>query len=113
MSRDSSQRAPLGLALVRELPGDCLSLIAPSGRLGAPSVTINANVGQLLAQQYLDLTQRLDLSIGRRRGRGRIWGSFQARTVASCRVEAMAVRLDVAAQLCRVDCPRAVLPPCR
>jgi hypothetical protein len=33
---------PLGLALVRELPGDCLSLIAPSGRLSAPSVTIDA-----------------------------------------------------------------------
>ena len=48
---------PLGLALVREL-GDCLSLIAPSGRLSAPSVTINANVDQLLAQQRLDLTPR-------------------------------------------------------
>jgi hypothetical protein len=45
----------LALALVRELPGDCLSLIAPSGRLSAPSVRINANVVQLLAQQYLSV----------------------------------------------------------
>src|SRR5208337_694720 len=97
---------PLGLALVRELPGDCLSLIAPSGRLSAPSVTINANVSQLLAQQYLDLVQRLDLSRDRRRARSVIRG-FHARTVASCRMKTMAVRLDVAAQLCWVDCPRA------
>src|SRR5271166_4959498 len=96
-------------AVMRELPGDCLSLIAPSGRLSAPSVTIDANVDQLLAQQPLDLTQRLDL---RRGARGVILG-FHAGTVASCRMEAVAVRLDVAAQFCRVDCPRAVLPPCR
>ena len=57
-------------AVMRELPGYCLSLIAPSGRLSAPSVTIDANVDQLLPQQSLDLTQSLDLSLDRRRARG-------------------------------------------
>jgi hypothetical protein len=53
--RPPSHGLVLSLALIGELPGDRLCLIAPSGRLSAPSITITARVTKLLPQHaYLD-----------------------------------------------------------
>jgi hypothetical protein len=109
-AREPTPPGPV-LALVGELelPGDSLRLVAPCGGLSTPSVAIAARVAELLPEHRYLNGQTGPLVRLRNHGRC-VLGGFHARTVAGYWVEAMAVRLDIAAQLGRVDRERAIFP---